>query len=165
MRYDLKQFPERVTKGEDGVYRWKYLMNPRRNKHVLIVVSEVFLAIAGLSTVGLLIAGSPRRDMSPFSMPLMVLGMLLGVFLLITGLLYLQGDDALPFAMDEESITTFRAKGAGPHTFGWMRHVKLLPQYDAIRLGLGVVLYIPSEDYEDVKAFILAHLPPDADIR
>ena len=166
MYYDIREFSERVTRGEDGVYRWKYRMNPRRNKHSLIIMGEVFLIMAVLSTVALLIVGSPNPGkMSDWDMPLMVDALFLGMFLLIAGILFLVGDDPLPFSMDEEKIITFRSKTAGPHTFARMRKVKLLPQYDAIRLGLGVVLYIPPEDYEDVKSFLLAHLPPDADVR
>ena len=166
MYCNIKQFPERVTRGEDGVYRWEYLMNPRRNKHALIIMGEVFLIMGALSTVGLLIAGSPDPGrMSVWDMPLMVLARFLGMFLLIAGILYLVGDDPLPFSMDKEKIITYRSKTAGPHTFARIRRVKLLPQYDAIRLGLGVVLYVPPEDYEDVKSFILAHLPPTADVR
>ena len=165
MFYDIHEFPDRVTQGEDGVYRWKYRMNPRRNRHALIIMGEVFLIMAILSTVGLLIVGPPSRDMSIWSMPLMVDTLFLGMFLLIAGILFLVGDDPLPFSMDQEKIITYRSKTAGPHTFARMRKVKLLPQYDAIRLGLGVVLYIPAEDYEEVKAFLLAHLPPDADVR
>lgn len=164
--YDIHQFPDRVTRGEDGVYRWKYRMNPRCNKHVLRVVATVLSVMAALSVAGLLIVGSPSpATMSDWGMPLMALGLFLGMFLLIAGILFLVGDDPLPFSMDEEKIITYRSKTAGPHTFARMRKVKLLPQYDAIRLGLGVVLYIPPEDYEDVKAFLLAHLPPDADVR
>ena len=166
MYYDIHEFPDRVTRGEDGVYRWKYRMNPRRNKHSLIIMGEVFLIMAVLSTVALLIVGSPNPGkMSDWDMPLMVDALFLGTFLLIAGILFLVGDDPLPFSMDEEKIITYRSKTSGPHTFARMRKVKLLPQYDAIRLGLGVVLYIPPEDYEDVKAFILGHLPPDADVR
>ena len=166
MYYDIHEFPDRVTRGEDGVYRWKYRMNPRRNKHSLIIMGEVFLIMAVLSTVALLIVGSPNPGkMSDWDMPLMVDALFLGMFLLIAGILFLVGDDPLPFAMDEEKIVTYRSKTAGPHTFARMRKVKLLPQYDAIRLGLGVVLYVPGEDYEAVKAFILDRLPPDADVR
>ena len=166
MYYNIHEFPDRVTRGEDGVYRWKYRMNPRRNKHSLIIMGEVFLIMAVLSTVALLIVGSPNPGkMSNWDMPLMVDALFLGMFLLIAGILFLVGDDPLPFSMDEEKIITYRSKTAGPHTFARMRKVKLLPQYDAIRLGLGVVLYIPPEDYEDVKSFLLAHLPPDADVR
>lgn len=166
MYYNIHEFPDRVTKCEDGVYRWKYRMNPRRNKHSLIIMGEVFLIMAILSTVALLIVGSPNPGkMSDWDFPLMVDALFLGMFLLIAGILFLVGDDPLPFSMDEEKIITYRSKTAGPHTFARMRKVKLLPQYDAIRLGLGVVLYIPPEDYEEVKAFLLAHLPPDADVR
>ena len=165
MHYDIHEFPDRVTQGEDGVYRWKYRMNPRRNKHVLRVVATVLSVMAALSTAALLIVGPPSHTMSPWSMPLMVDALFLGMFLLIAGILFLVGDDPLPFSMDQEKIITYRSKTAGPHTFARMRKVKLLPQYDAIRLGLGVVLYIPPEDYEEVKAFLLAHLPPDADVR
>lgn len=160
--YDIHQFPDRVTRGEDGVYRWKYLMNPRRNKHALIVMGQAFLMMAALSTVALLIVGPPSHTMSPWSMPLMVAGMFLGVYMLIVGILFLAGDDPLPFSMDEEKIITFRAKAAGPHLFRWVRRVKLLPQYDAIRLGFALTVYVPAEDYEAVKAFILDRLPPEA---
>ena len=166
MYCNIKEFPERVTKGQDGVYRWKYLMNPRRNKHALIIMGEVFLIMAVLSTVALLIVGSPNPGkMSDWDMPLMVDALFLGLFLLIAGILFLVGDDPLPFSMDEEKIFTYRSKTAGPHTFARMRKVRLLPQYDAIRLGLGVVLYVPAEDYEDVKAFILERLSPAAQVR
>ena len=166
MYYDSKHFTARVVQGDDGVYRWVYLMNPRRNKHVLIIIGRVFLAIGGLSAVGMFIVGPPNPlTMSVWDMPLMVFSVFLGIFLLVTLLLYLQGDDRLAYAMDEESITTFRAKAAGPHTFRRMRRVRFIPQYDAIRLGFGLTVYVPAEDYDRVKAFILEHLPPDADVR
>ncbi len=100
--------------------------------------------------------------MSDWAMPLMVLALFLGLFLLITGLLYLAGDDPLPYAMDEEQVTTFRSKVAGPHFFDRVRRVRFLPQYDAIRLGFGTTLYVPREDYAAVKAFIIEHLPESA---
>ncbi len=166
MYCDLKQFPDRVTRSEDGVYRWCYRMNPRRNKHPLSVVGKVFFSMGCLSAAVLLVIGSPNPGkMSDWAMPLMVLGLFLGVFLLTTGLLYLQGDDVLNYAMDEEGVTTFRAKAAGPHTFRHMRRVRLLPQYDAMRLAFGVTLYVPQEDYETVKDFILQRLPEKASVR
>ena len=166
MYYDIHEFPDRVTKCEDGVYRWKYRMNPRRNKHSLIIMGEVFLIMAILSTVALLIVGSPNPGkMSDWDFPLMVDALFLGMFLLIAGILFLVGDDPLPFSMDEEKVITYRAKTAGPHTFARMRRVRFLPQHDAIRLGFGATIYVPSQDYAAVKAFILAHLPPAADVR
>lgn len=166
MYYDIREHPDRVVRGEDGVYRWAYRMNPRRNKHPLSIVGKVFFSMAAISAAGLLVVGSPNPGkMSDWAMPLMVIGLFLGVFLLVTGLLYLQGDDLLPYAMDEESITTFRAKGAGPHSFRRMRRVRLLPRYDAIRLGFGMTIYVPAEDYDMVKDFILEHLPEGADVR
>ena len=166
MYYDPKMFPLRVTKGEDGVYRWAYPMNPRTNKHPLSIMGKVFFSLAALSAAGLLIVGSPNPGkMSDWAMPLMVAGLMLGVFLLIAGLMYLGGDDMLPFAMDEEKIITYRSKTAGPHTFAHMRRVRFLPQYDGIRLALGVTLYVPHEDYEAVKTFILDRLPEGAKVR
>lgn len=166
MYCDIKQFPDRVARGDDGVYRWVYRMNPRRNKHPLSVVGKVFFSIGCLSAAVLLVIGSPNPGkMSDWAMPLMVLGLFLGVFLLTTGLVYLQGDDPLTYAMDEESITTFRAKAAGPHTFRHMRRVRLMPQYDAIRLGFGLTIYIPREDYAMVTNYILERLPENARIR
>ena len=162
MYYDLKEFPDRVTRSADGVYRWAYRMNPRRNKHALSIMVKVYGSMGVLAAVGLLIVGSPNpMTMSRWDMPLMVLGL----FLLTAGILYLMGDDPIPFAMDEEKVTTFRGKSAGPHTFSRVRRVRLLPQYDAIRLELGVTLYIPPEDYDMVKAFLLEHLPQNVNIR
>ena len=163
--YTIQEYPPRVTRGEDGVYRWSYPMNPRRNKHPLSVVGRVFFAMGALGAMGMFIAGPPTHTMSVWDMPLMVLGVFGGVFLLVTLLLYLQGDDRLAYAMDREGITTFRAKVAGPHLFSCVRRVRLMPQHDAIRLGFGVTIYVPSEDYEAVKAFILEHLPPSAHVR
>ena len=166
MYYDIREFSERVTRGEDGVYRWHYPMNPRRNKYPLVIMGKVFFTIAALSAAGLLIVGSPNPGkMSDWAMPLMVIALYLGVFALVAGIMYLAGDDPMPFAMDEEKVTTFRAKTAGPHTFARVRRVRLLPEYDAIRLGLGVVLFIPPEDYDMVKSFILDRLPPTARVR
>ena len=148
MYYDLKEFPDRVTRSADGVYRWAYRMNPRRNKHALSIMVKVYGSMGVLAAVGLLIVGSPNpMTMSRWDMPLMVLGLFLGLFLLTAGILYLMGDDPIPFAMDE------------------VRRVRLLPQYDAIRLELGVTLYIPPEDYDMVKAFLLEHLPQNVNIR
>lgn len=166
MYYNIKDFSDRFTRGEDGVYRWVYRMNPRRNRHPLVIMAWVFLIMAALSTVVLLIVGSPNPGkMSDWDMPLMVDALFLGTYALIAAILFLVGDDPLPFAMDEEKVITYRSKTAGPHTFAHMRKVRFLPKYDAIRLGLGVILYVPAEDYETVKAFILERLPQTADIR
>ena len=62
-------------------------------------------------------------------------------------------------------VATFRAKVAGPHAFSRMRKVRLMPRYDAIRLGFGLTIYIPADDYDMVKEFILARLPENADVR
>lgn len=164
--YDISAFTTRVTQDADGVYRWSYPMNPRRNKHPSLVIGKVFLFMGVLSAAVLLFVGSPNpAHMSDWAMPLMVLALFLSIFLLITGLLYLQGDDLIPYSMDEEKIITYRMKGSGIHTFAHMRRVRFMPQYDAIHLSFGATLYVPSEDYEAVKAFILAHLPPTADVR
>ena len=166
MYYDIQQFPDRVVKDQDGVYRWHYPMNPRRNKYPLVIMGKVFFTIAALSAAGLLIVGSPNPGkMSDWAMPLMVIALYLGVFALVAGIMFLAGDDPMPFAMDEEKVITYRGKTAGPHTFAGVRRVRLLPQYDAIRLGLGVVLYIPPEDYETVRSFILDRLPSTAQVR
>ncbi len=163
--YDSKDFPPRITRGEDGVYRWMYLMNPRRNKHLLIVIGQTILVMAVISVTGLFIAGAPSLGMSDWTMPMMILGMFLGMFLLIAAILYLMGDDPIPFAMDEEKVVTFRGKATGPHLFRRMRRVRFMPQHDAIRLAFGVTLYVPREDYGFVQAFILEHLPPDVRVR
>ena len=166
MQYDIRMFPDRVTRCDDGVYRWTYRMNPRRNKHIPFIMAKVYGSMGVLAAVGLLIVGSPNpMTMSRWDMPLMVLGLFLGLFLLTAGILYLMGDDPIPFAMDEEKVTTFQGKYSGPHTFSRVRRVRLLPQYDAIRLTLGVTLYIPPEDYDMVKAFLLEHLPQNVNIR
>jgi|GEM_PF-6494304 len=166
MNYDAKLFSDRVTKGEDGVYRWIYRMNPRRNKHPVSVIGKALLAMAIPSALALFIVGSPMpRVMPDWEMPLMAIGLFLGMFLLITGLLYLQGDDPLAFAMDGEKVMTYRAKAAGPHVLGRVRRVRFMPQHDAIRLAFGVTLYVPKEDYGFVRAFLLEHLPRDVQVR
>lgn len=166
MPYDINQFPDRVTRGSDGVYRWTYRMNPRRNKHPLSIIGKVFFSIAALSAAALLVIGSPNPlAMSDWAMPLMVLSLFLGLFLLTAAILYLMGDDPIPFAMDEEKVTTYRGKGAGPYSLSRVRRVRFLPQYDAIRLAFGKTLYVPKDDYAAVRAFLLEHLPADIDIR
>ena len=60
MYYDSKQYTARVVQGDDGVYRWVYRMNPRRNKHPLSVVGKVFLAMGIVSAVVLRIVGICR---------------------------------------------------------------------------------------------------------
>ena len=166
MEFNKNGFPTRVMQDSDGTWRWKYLMNPRRNKHPVSVVGKVFLIMGGISAVALRIIGSPNpTTMSDWDMPLMVLGVFGGIFLLVTGLLYLQGDDPLPYSMDEEQVTTYVGKNKGPHFFDRVRRVRLMPQHDAIRLGFGLTIYIPAEDYEAVKDFILAHLPEGVDVR
>lgn len=118
MQYDIRMFPDRVTRCDDGVYRWTYRMNPRRNKHIPFIMAKVYGSMGFLAAAALLVVGSPNpQTMSDWAMPLMVLGVFLGLFLLTYGILYLMGDDPIPFAMDEKKVTTFRGKGAGPFFF------------------------------------------------
>lgn len=166
MQYDIRMFPDRVTRCDDGVYRWTYRMNPRRNKHIPFIMAKVYGSIGFLAAAALLVVGSPNpQTMSDWAMPLMVLGVFLGLFLLTYGILYLMGDDPIPFAMDEKKVTTFRGKGAGPFSFDRVRRVRFLLQHDAIRLAFGTVIYVPKEDYDAVRTFLLERLPPNVDIR
>ena len=74
MSEEFRSFTSRVTKGEDGVWRWYYDMDMYRNKSMLYMLEKVNLLIfIGVAVGGSLLIGAVERD---FGAP-MIKGILL----------------------------------------------------------------------------------------
>ncbi len=121
-------FTDRVVRGEDGMYRWYYDMDMRKNHYFRNVLYKVMGTICAviLITLVILFSGSGSLNGSAFGL---MIGLPVGMFLLTVigyhlaaGLMH--GNYRVFFEMDEESIRLVRKEktqrmmnALGPVTF------------------------------------------------
>ena len=109
---DESMYPERVTLGEDQVYRWSYDMDMYRNHYLRNVLLKVFGAICLVSWAFLLFlfAKDGRLSLSIVFITLLIFG---GFMLLVLAGYYLaavimRGQYHLRFEMNDESVLLVR---------------------------------------------------------
>ena len=185
MFYDENVYRPEVRLDEDGFYRWRCTMDKYHDRQMYRFMLKfwVVFAIAGAVT-GFLLAKAPagliRQDPSRYQSLLTqrrLIYALLGyaVFLAgglaITGLVRLMdgGPSTLWYRMNNEFVQIQPSgRGSGINFFSEVKRAELYPDVNEIRLfsrwGKGPVL-VRREDYEAVKAHILANIPRTADVR
>ena len=109
---DESMYPERVTLGEDQVYRWSYDMDMYRNHYLRNVLLKVFGAICLVSWAFLLFlfAKDGRLSLSIVFITLLIFG---GFMLLVLAGYYLaavimRGQYHLRFEMNDEAVLLVR---------------------------------------------------------
>lgn len=126
----MNEFTDRVTLGEDGVYRWAYDMDMWHNRYLLKLVMKVLSLVLGIpllflaamalkSAVPLLRSGLPGEQLTlSIRGDLLALEIMAAIFagcLLLTLLIYAicafvkGGTYRLRFAMDEEGVDLVRS--------------------------------------------------------
>ena len=158
-------FPDRVTLYDDGAYRWSYSIRAHGNnasmRFMLGICAAVFLPIAVIMLVMTWSYGALQAVL--YAAGLTAAGILLP--LLVWKLL--PPDPA--FRMTEEFIEAWpKGRGNNIHHYKGVQRVTLRPDIDRIglRWRFGALhVYVPPEDYDFVKEFVLAHVPEDAERR
>lgn len=158
------RYPERVTRGEDGVYRWTGDLGRgqmiQNRKIVLIAVSAPLLVILVMCLLSF-----PDMFMTTLLSCLAALGVCLGVMLLYERL---PGVTKQPFEMTEEHV---RWVGTGRTDFVFpYRSIKRVDVHMAecriiLRRTLSwMPLVAPREDFNFVRDHILHRLPGDTKV-
>ncbi len=155
-----QEFTPRVTRGEDGVYRWVYLISREQNRHGL----RVTLIVVGALCLLLVIMGA-MLDREAFVAILLSCGAAMLITLLVCRVFdrMASGGVRQPFELTEDHV---RWVGTGRtdfvYSFRSLRAVRVLADEDIIEIRqlLGVMqVYVPHEDFGFVQDFILRRLP------
>ena len=181
-------YPERVTLGADGAYRWRYDRD-RQGGHVparvywqnskviiLICVILVVLFSAPLAAMGY---WSEMREygLNPYAMFAACLLGFCGLVLLPTNLFcffhyrrksfrYTMTEEGLWFSTTPRTLRTGK-KDADPDLLfrQRLRVISFYPENHLILLGrMGEPLFVPPEDYKMVRGFILKYINPTTKI-
>ena len=154
-------FPARVTRGEGGVYRWKYTLEREQAmthyKTMNIVAAAVATAVC-LVAFAMFASGAGGSSMTfrDFLLfPLVLYGGVLGLPALI-GYLTL-GWDTRSYEMDEEEIRHKHATRGGDAQIMFRKAAWMGARGNALILKQGITtytVYVPAEDADFVKAFV-----------
>ena len=155
------EYPERVTKGEGGVYRWSVVMTNEHRKaefrmmmRVCVIIGAAIFALYAI--LGMAVYG---------------IAVLLGMTILPAGFWWLLSrvsrNQRRFYAMDDEAVTTKGWTRRSEGTFSYQRIHKVILQEDRIELrGLTDVtqVIVPHGDFAFVRDYILEHLPEKAEV-
>ncbi len=160
------KYPERVTKGEDGVWRWTAVISRAENRHAISVTLKVVGAMC-LFLIGL---SASMRDRQM----LLVTVLACGGVMAVTGAVCAVADRMAAngrYQAFEITDDHMRWVGVGRTDFrySWrsIRSVRVFEEEDVIEIRqlLGVMqIYVPHEDFALVKDLILARVSGSADV-
>ena len=159
---DVKANCNRVYRDADGAFYWTYAAKAHGNdamfRGMVKVCAAVFIPIA-------LVVLALTWQFDPLQSALICLGMLaLGVGL--PALIWRLAPLDPSYMLTEETIEAWpRGRGRNLHFLNDVRQVTLEPDIDCIRLKwvvTGLDIYVPPEDYEMVRDFILGHVAQNA---
>ena len=160
------KYPERVTKGEDGVWRWTAVISRSQNRHAI----SVTLKVMGAACLFLIVMAATMKDRQ----------MLLVTALSCAGAMAVAGAVCAVYdrmakngRLQAFEITDdhMRWVGVGRTDFrySWrsIRSVRVFEEEDVVEIRqlLGVMqIYVPHEDFPLVKDLILGHISGTADV-
>ena len=160
------KYPDRVTKGEDGVWRWTGVISRAENRHAISVTLKVMGAIC----LFLIVMAATMKDRQ----------MLLVTALSCAGAMAVAGavctvydriakNGRLQAIKRQKSSFVWVGVGRTDFRYSWrsIRSVRIFEEEDVIEIRqlLGVMqIYVPHEDFALVKDLILARVSGSADV-
>ena len=158
---------------EDGKYRWVYEMNLLKNPTIFLTVLKVMLIAGGVVwLLGLLIAAfQGDLDSSWFLYWLKTIGIVMGVFVVLSGLSILllaaiMGKYVVMFEMDEKSVVHIQMERQvkKAQVIGAITALVGLAAKNPTTMGVGLLSSVKSKSTSDfakvrsVKAYPKRHL-------
>lgn len=160
-----KEFPRRVTRSEDGVYRWKGIEDMEQSLGTILLSMKICAGI--LAVMGILLVFLDGIHGLIYLLP--VAAVMFG----ICGLLWLlikkgPGEITQDYEMTEEYIRFVgSAKTTYTYEFKKIRSVRLLRERHAIELKKNVGtarVFTDPEDLFMVRDHIIQHSPRDVEV-
>ena len=156
-------FPTRVERGVDGAYYWTYDLKANGNNTPFWFMVKVCLAVSLPIALIMLVLTWQYGPVEALLYTLLLLVLMVGLPMFIWQLMPVNPS----FRMDEEAIEAWpKGSGVNIHTYRGVRRVIMEREIDRIHLRWrvgGLHVYVPREDYEMVREFILAHVPEGAE--
>ena len=163
--YTYDEFPDHVTKQEDGTYRWKCAVGKdyeRKSYRITIIVCGVIAAFI-LIYGGIL---SFMYHQSPLITAACAFIIIMIALLICFGLDRLPGNMTEIYRLHEDYIVTGSGKTRGVFEFSRTKEMIVSADYIELigRFG-GPRIYVPEEDMPFVKGYISCRIPGNAEIR
>ena len=157
-------FPKHVTEESEGVYRWTYKLKENGNNAPLRTMVRICLAVSLPITLIML---ALIWSYGALQAVLSVLGLLAGLVGLPV-LIWILLPPNPSYKMTEKQIESWpKGKGVNIHPFDGVKRVTLRPDIDRILLHEalgGLHVYVPREDYDFVREYILARVPQGTEV-
>ena len=167
------EFPNRVTQYDDGAYRWTYDRGKQGGRAPVIMYWRCFRLLALLLSIFFLPAGiflsAVISDTFEWTILLRIALFTCGISalgsLLLYKMIYLKkvhryklNREGVWFLSLQSGENSARNKTPGL-PFGFVKRVEFMPQYNMVVLQkLGDPLFVPPEDYQVIREFILANI-------
>ena len=159
------QFPLRVTRYEDGIYRWRAEIDRdfemRSYKIAIICVGAMCLFMAGM---GLVL--SFRYGFDTLVWTLVPCVIIMGITLLLTWLMTRHKDKALQaYEMGDDFVRYSEVKG-GYWNYKSTRELIITADYCELKKPLATIrVYYVPEDKALVSGHLMTHMPPGTPIK
>ena len=163
---DTREYTSRVTRCDDGVYRWSYEVDMSTKGAVYASAMKV------LGIIAIIVAAS-GFFMPEEAWPIALLPAVGLIVLPALGwLVFYRGRAArqpMRFEMNEERIHIPGLYKAEDTSFSVIRGVAVRPDQDLIELRTATMtliqVFVPGEDFDFVKEFIISRVSPMANVR
>lgn len=156
------KYPDRVTLGPDGVYRWAYSLNVEESRYVRTVV---LLTVGGCCVFLMLFALIIGMDGEEMLAMVLTCAIAMAIALGICAFVRQPGRIKKYFEMTEQTVWQMNPKDRFRVDFSEVKKAIVMP--NRIRLYRRVIrmdVRIPAEDYQMVKFHILSRLGPGTEI-
>ena len=160
----LREYPLRLTRGEDGVYRWKGKFSKQQRKKAIRITLGTCGGICLLILALTLSAGAKGEVLAATLISILAVMVIAGVICALYA--RMSKDRYQPYEMGEDYL---RFVGYGKAdswiTFQNIRRVKIVPEQDLISVRTALVwapFFVPHEDFAFVRNYVLLRLPPTA---
>ena len=163
---DTHEYTTRVTRCDDGVYRWRYSVDMSTKGAVYAGMTKVCAVIA------LVIIAGTALFLPEIAVFMALAGLGIVALPAILWAVAYRGAAArqdMRFGLDEEWIYTPGLYRSERTAFSAIRGVSLRPEQNLIELRTAsmtlIQIFAPEEDFDFVREFIISHVSPLANVK
>ncbi|MBQ8953929.1 MAG: hypothetical protein IJ048_07410 [Clostridia bacterium] len=160
------EYTPRVTRSDDGVYRWRYSVDMSSKGAIYASMTKVCAIIA------LIIIAGTAIIVPEIAVFISLAGLGIVALPAILWAVTYRGAAArqdMRFGMDEEWIYVPGLYKSERTAFSAIRGVEVRPDQDLIELRTATMtliqVFAPHEDFDFVKEFIISHVSPMANVK
>lgn len=159
---NAKKYPDHVTLGPDGVYRWHAALNVEESKYVRKVV---LLTVGGICVFLMIFAAVIGMDAPEMLSMLLTCAIAMAIALAICAFVRQPGYLKKYYEMTEQAVLQVNPKQRFRVDLSEVRKAIVSPNKITLyRRVIRMEVLVPAEDYQMVKFHILSRLGPGTEI-